>query len=127
MADRETQQNEEPQGTGEPQAPASPARPNTASLLLSDIVMRTGTSLLRGFVERSFLKGRYGAETAREVTANRSLGGTLLSIGIARMAARSLPGAALLGTGLITKALYERGKARRDRMLEDQSGEGEAE
>ncbi|MCL6250525.1 hypothetical protein M3P36_05630 [Altererythrobacter sp. KTW20L] len=82
------------------------------NLLLADIVMRTGSYLLRRVVQRGFLKQRYGKDTAREIVHNRSLGRTLVSVAVARLATNSIPGAMLVGTGIAAKLLYERGKSR---------------
>ncbi|TIX49770.1 hypothetical protein [Alteraurantiacibacter aquimixticola] len=83
-----------------------------ANLLMADIVMRTGSYLLRNFVERSFLKGRYGKQTARQMVKNRPVTLTLASIAVAKIATRSVPGALVVSTGLIAKALYDRGRSR---------------
>lgn len=91
-----------------------------ANLLMADIVMRIGSSALRHFVESRLLKGRYGPDTARRVMRERSVGKALTSIAVAKIATRSVPGAAIVGTGILAKTLYERGKARRDAEQGDQ-------
>ncbi|GAA0272992.1 hypothetical protein GCM10009127_11770 [Alteraurantiacibacter aestuarii] len=97
--------------------PGLTANPAT-NLLMADIVMRAGSYVLRRFVERSFLKGRYGTDAARQIVRNKSLSSTLTSVVIARVATRSVPGAALVGTGILAKTLYERGKRRRDARMQ---------
>lgn len=74
--------------------------------------MRIGTTMLRKFVQNAFLNGRYGREAAREIIRKRSRSGELASIAIARIANSSLPGLALVGSGIAARLLYERGKAR---------------
>lgn len=86
--------------------------------MLADIIIRMGSYALRGGVEKSFLKGRYGRQTASEILKNRSLGHTVASIVIAKFATRSLPGAALVSTGIAAKVLYDRGKSRHEARAE---------
>lgn len=83
------------------------------NLLMADIAMRAGSTLLRNVVERSFLKGRYGKDTAREIVHNRSLKHTLASVAVAKLATRSVPGAAIIGGGLVVKTLFDRSQKRR--------------
>lgn len=90
-----------------------PAVNPAANLLLADIVMRTGSYVLRSFVERSLLKCSYDSKTARDIVKNQPTSQKLASFAIAKLASRSLPGAALVGTGLLARTLYARGKARR--------------
>ena len=82
------------------------------NLLMADIVIRMGSYVLRNIVERGFLKGRYGKQTARDIVKNRTLKHSLLSVFVAKVATRSMPGAVIVGTGIFAKTLYERGKAR---------------
>jgi hypothetical protein len=68
---------------------------------------------MRRAIERSFLKGRYGKDTARNIVKNRSLRQTIASAAIARFATGSLPGAAIVTTGMAAKVLLDRSRARR--------------
>lgn len=97
---------------GKPNVPGPTENPAT-NLLLADVVMRMGSYMLRGGVEELFLKKRYDEETAEDIKQNRSMARTLGSIAIAKFATRSLPGAAIVGTGIIGKVLYDHSKARR--------------
>jgi hypothetical protein len=100
-------------GVSRPAADVPGVTDNPATnLLMADIVMRTGSYVLRRVVQRGFLKQRYGKDTAREIVHNRSLGRTLVSVAVARLATNSIPGAILVGTGIAAKLLYERGKSR---------------
>jgi hypothetical protein len=96
------------EAVGVPGATDNPA----TNLLLADIMIRTGSYVLRRMVERGFLKQRYGKQTARDIVKNRSLAQTLTSVAVSRLATRSLPGAAIVGTCVLAKILYERGKSR---------------
>ena len=42
------------------------------------------------------LRGRYGKDTAREIVQNKTLGQTLVSFGLAKLATKNLPGALLV-------------------------------
>ena len=88
------------------------------NLLMADISMRLGSYMVKNVVERAFLSGRYGKETAREVVANRSLTQTLMSVAVAKLAARSWPGTILVSGGILAKTLYERGKSRGQSQFE---------
>lgn len=99
------------------------------NLLLAEIAMRAGSTVLRRVVERGLLKGRYGKETARDIIGNRSLKRTLATTAVSRFATRSVPGALIVGTGLAAKLLFERSQSRRkakragDRNLLEQAKE----
>lgn len=82
------------------------------NLMLADIVMRMGTSVLRHGVEVMFLRGRYGKKTAKDLTQNRGLGRTLASTAIAKIGSKSLPGAVLVSGGMVIKLLFDRSKDR---------------
>ncbi|WAT17673.1 hypothetical protein OZN62_12255 [Aurantiacibacter sp. MUD11] len=106
-----------------------PSENPATNLLLADVVMRMGSYMLRSGVEKAFLKGRYGKETASEIVDNRSLKWTLGSVVLAKFATRSIPGMALVSTGILGKLLYDHSKTRRanrakgDAQLLGQAGE----
>lgn len=100
--------------------PGPTDNPST-NLLFADIVMRMGSYVLRNGVERVFLKERYGKDTAKEIMHNRSIARTLASIAIAKVGARSLPGAAVVGGGILARVLYDRSKSRRQAQAEGDS------
>ena len=89
------------------------------NVIMADVAMRAGSYLLRGAVEKGFLKGRYGSETASEIVANRSLKKTVASFALAKLATRSLPGAVIVSGGLVAKTLFDRGRARKARLEGD--------
>ena len=102
--------------------------PNPATnLLIHDVVMRTGGRLIRHTVEKGVLAGRYGGKDAKKIIENRGLGQALVGTLIARLATRSLPGAVVVGSGLVVKTLYDRSRSKRaarksgDRMLKKMS------
>ena len=95
-----------------------PTQNPASNLLLADIVMRMGSYLVRKGVERTFLRGRYGKETAKDIVGNRSISQTLTAVAIAKFGTKSVPGALVVGTGLIAKTLYERSRSRRQARAE---------
>lgn len=95
-----------------------PTENPATNLMLADVVMRMGSYLLRGGVEKAFLKKRYDDETVKDIKQNRSIVRTLSSIAVAKFATRSVPGAAIVGTGILGKVLYEHSKARRSQKRE---------
>jgi len=83
--------------------------PNPATnLLLADLALRGGGQLLRHAVERGLLGKSYTPEKAKSLIKGRSMGQTLIGTAIARIATRSVPGALIVGGGLLAKTLYDR-------------------
>lgn len=99
----------------EPAFPGPSPDPST-NLILADILIRAGSYLVRRGVERSLLKGRYGKETAKDIIANRKTSQTLAAFAAARLATRSVPGAAIVGTGIGLKMLLDLSNKRRARL-----------
>lgn len=98
------------------------------NLIMADIALRGGGRLLRHVVERSLLGVKYTPEKARDIVKGRSMAQSLVGTAVARIATRSVPGALLVGGGLIAKALYDRSqkrsqaKAEGDGAVEEQAG-----
>ncbi|MXP41958.1 hypothetical protein GRI75_09935 [Altererythrobacter soli] len=102
--------------------------PNSATnLLVADIAMRTVMRLFRRSVEKGLLGARFDPAKAHEIVEGRTLGKTLLSAAAARVATGSVPGAMLVGGGILGKALLDRTVGRRrairkgDRALAEQA------
>ena len=83
------------------------------NLLLADLALRGGGQLLRHAVERTMLGAKFSPGKARNIVSGRSMFQTLLGTAVARIATRSVPGAILVGGGLLAKTLFDRreGKA----------------
>ena len=113
--------------TGDSGGVPGPSTNPATNLLIHDIVMRTGGRLVRHTVEKGVLSGRYGGNDAKKIIENRGIGQALLGTLIARIATRSVPGAIVVGSGLVVKTLYDRSRSKRaarrsgDRMLEKMS------
>lgn len=90
-----------------------PSTNPATNLIIHDIAIRAGGRLFRHAVEKGLLRGRYGGSGAKAIVENRSMIHTLLSGLLARTATRSLPGAAIIGTGLAAKTLYDRRQSKK--------------
>lgn len=99
--------------SSDPDHVPGPSTNPATNLIIQDIAMRAGGRLMRHAVEKGLLRGRYGGTGAKAIVENRSLVSTLLSGLLARYATRSLPGAAIVGTGLAAKTLYDRRQSKK--------------
>ena len=105
--------------------------PNASTnLLIHDIILRSAGRMTRHTLEKALLGRQYGSKFAKEVVENRSLVQTLAAYGVTKVATRSVPGALLVGGGLLAKVVFDRSTSRRksrrrgERALRKQS-EGE--
>ncbi|MCW1987411.1 UNVERIFIED_ORG: hypothetical protein M2348_003161 [Sphingomonas sp. R1F5B] len=104
-------------------APAKDDQPLNSpltTLILTDIAMSAGSALLARGVAGKGLAGRVlgkalPVRTPGGLIRGPSLVGSLVGTAIARVATRSVPGAIVVGGGLVAKALYDRRKTRRAR------------
>jgi hypothetical protein len=108
--------------------------PNPATnLLVTDLLLRTGGQVMRHAVERAILGTRYSQHKAKNIVKGRSMAQTIVGTMLARIAARSVPGAILVGGGMIAKTLYDRSKgkaaaqAEGARKVSEQAAEGRQE
>lgn len=105
--------------------------PNTmTNLIIADLALRGGGRLLRNAVERTVLGRKFSPEKASNIVAGRTMAQTLLGTAIARIATRSVPGAILVGGGLLAKTLYDRKQGKTasrkgDRAVEKQADNGD--
>ena len=77
------------------------------NLILTDIALRGVGRLARRVAEKSLLRTRFSGRTADKVVEGRSMGATLASVALARIATKSVPGAFAVGGGLLAKTLYD--------------------
>ena len=82
------------------------------NLLLTDLVLRGGGQIMRHAVERTILGTRYPKEKAKNIVKGRSMVQTIVGTALARIATRSVPGAIVIGGGMIAKTLYDRSKGK---------------
>jgi len=97
---------------GVKKVPGPSTNPAT-NLLVADIGIRIASRLFRRTVEKGLLQLKFPPEKAHEVIEGRSLGQTLITAGIARVATRSIPGALLVTGGIIAKSIFDRSLSRR--------------
>jgi len=85
-----------------------------AELIVADAVVRAGQALVRRGVEQQLLHGRT-AQTGR-VLRGRTVKETVIGTVLAEVARRSVPGAILVGGGLLAQALRDHRRARARRQ-----------
>jgi hypothetical protein len=88
--------------------------PNPATnVLIAEILVRSAGRLARRTMEKGLLKARFERDQAAAIVEGRGLAHTLVSATVARVATRSVPGALLVGGGLLAKTLFDRSISRR--------------
>ena len=95
------------------------AAPPETSLLSNDVVMRGAAFFARRAAEKAFLGSRLTQRLAKEAIEDRSAVNAVAAYGITRLATRSVPGAILVGGGLVAKALFDRSEKRRVRLAKE--------
>lgn len=96
---------------GDPSELHGPSPNPRTNLLIADVALRGGTLLARRAVERGLLGSKYEPRKAKAILKGRTFGETLLHSAIARIAMRSVPGAIIVGGGIVAKTLYDRGRS----------------
>ena len=82
------------------------------TVIVADLALLAGEKLVRRGVERGLLRGK-PAQSGR-VIRGATLQETVIGTVMAEVARRSVPGAILVGGGLLAKALRDRRQARKD-------------
>jgi len=90
-----------------------PSTNPATNLLIADLVVRGVTHMTRKTLHKSVLRTGYSREKARKLANDHTILSTLALYGLSKLATRSVPGAMLVGGGLLAKTLYDRGKSRR--------------
>ena len=113
-----------------PPAMPGPTKNPATNLMFADVAIRAGSYVVRRAIEKGMLRGRYGKDTAHQIIENKTLGQTLVSFGLARLATRNLPGAMIVGGGALAKTLYDRSKSKHherrkgdDKLIRQAQGE----
>ena len=83
------------------------------NLIIADLALRGGGQLLRHAVERTVLGTKFTPGQAKNIVRGRSMLQTLLGTAAVRIATRSVPGAILVGGGLLAKTLFDRREDKR--------------
>ncbi|MBX7533604.1 hypothetical protein K3165_11780 [Qipengyuania sp. 1XM1-15A] len=98
--------------SGETTVPGPSPNPAT-NLLIHEIILRSAGRLTRHTVEKALLGRKYGSQFAKEAVENRSIVHTLAAYGVTKYATKSVPGALIVGLGLVGKTLFDRSQSRR--------------
>ncbi|MBD3729520.1 MAG: hypothetical protein IE933_07425 [Sphingomonadales bacterium] len=93
------------------------SRNPATNIIMADIAMRAGTAIVRRAVEKKILGRRYTRTAAQEIVKNRTLTQTAARAVAARVATRSVPGALLVGGGLLAKVWFDWARGQRDSRL----------
>ena len=114
--------------SAEPAADAAkaPAPNPMSSMILADIALRGGEAVLRRAVETGLLGRVAGAAKAKRLIKGQTMTQTLVGTALARIATRSVPGAIVVGGGLLAKTLYDRRKGRRAAKAEAAAPDAES-
>ncbi|MDG6078893.1 hypothetical protein E3U23_06765 [Erythrobacter litoralis] len=95
-----------------------PTHNPATNLMMADVAIRAGSYVVRRAIEKGMLRGRYGKSTAKDIVKNKSLGATLMSFGLAKLATKNLPGAVIVGGGALAKTLYDRRQSKKGQQHE---------
>ena len=87
-----------------------PSPNSMTNLVVADIALRGGGTIVRRGIERGLLGKTYDAKKAKSILKGRGMTEALVSAAIAKLATKSVPGAILVGGGLLAKTLYDRRK-----------------
>ena len=98
---------------GENAIPGPSPNPST-NLIIHDIILRSAGRLTRQTLEKALLGRQYGSKFAKDVVENRSVVQTLAAYGVTKFATKSVPGALLVGGGLLAKVIFDRSTSRRN-------------
>jgi hypothetical protein len=91
------------------------------NLVIADIALRGGGQLLRHAIEATLLGAKYDPDKARRIIKGRTMQQTLIGTALARVATRSVPGALIVGGGLLAKTLYDRSRDRQQAKAEGEA------
>ncbi len=92
--------------------PGPSSNPAT-NLIINDIVLRSAGRLSRRTMEKMLLGRKFDKQFAKDVVENRSILHSLAAYGVTKLATRSVPGAVIVGGGLLVKMLFDRSQSRR--------------
>lgn len=90
--------------------PDKPKR-TTTSGKIADFAVREGKAVAERAIDRRLASAGYSKKDVRKIVERKGFGKRMVAAAIARLATRSVPGALLVGGGLIAKALFSGRKA----------------
>ena len=99
----------------------------SANQQFADIVVRGIGKIARGTLEKRTVIAPYNPANARkrddqDKRDGRAIITSLVLYGASKIAARSTAGVVLVAGGFVLKALYDRGKAREQAQLQEETG-----
>ena len=90
-----------------------PSTNPATNMIIHDVLLRSVGRLSRQTVEKLLLGRQYGTQFAKDAVENRSIVHSLAAYGVTKVATKSVPGAALVGSALLAKVLFDRSQSRR--------------
>lgn len=106
----EASQDRRPHLEGMPGPSTNPA----TNMLIADIALRSAGRIVRNSMQKGMLRAGFDRDQAREIVNSRTMLSSLILYGASKVATRSIPGALLVGGGLLAKTLYDRGLSKRE-------------
>jgi hypothetical protein len=98
-----------------------PRRSPILQALSVDFALRAGSYVLRHAVSKGLVRGKAADAVPDHPPAVST---RVLTAAATAVATRSVPGALLVGTGIVARALYRRGRARQEERLKRATGVG---
>lgn len=89
-----------------------PAPDAITKQVIAELALRGGGQLLHRVVERALLSAKNSRQDATHPSKGRSMAQALVGTALVRIATRSVPGALVVGGGLLAKTLYDRRKGK---------------
>lgn len=100
--------------TGAKDSPAEASGEKSPGSTLAGLALRQGAKLARRSIDKRLSIGGISAGDVDSAFTARGLVSTIALTAATRLATRSVPGAVIVGSGLVAKALYERHKRKRE-------------
>lgn len=97
-----------------PERIPGPSTNPATNMLIADIALRSAGRIVRNSMQKGMLRAGFDRDAAREIVDSRTMLSSLILYGASKIATRSVPGALLVGGGLIAKTLYDRGLTRHE-------------
>lgn len=124
MARKSKQEPAQEEAVGEQARGEEPGTNPKSNLIMADLALRGLSVIARIAVEKALLRQRYNPRAAKEILSKGPLGQRMLLAGAGRLAARSVPGALLVGGGILGKVMLDRIRTRRQAQATAASTEG---
>ena len=97
-----------------PEGMPGPSTNPATNMLIADIALRSAGRIVRNSMQKGMLRAGFDRDQAREIVDSRTMLSSLILYGASKVATRSVPGALLVGGGLLAKTLYDRGLSKRE-------------